>query len=518
MALESLRKRYIFKLLSNIVGFTIGIVLQTIVSRSLGPIAFGDFSFLLATFTQLILFIDFGNSTGFYVKLSQRTFDLRFVSFYIYGTFFLLILLFLFVFVLQFNEKAFGALFPDQKIYYVFCAFILAVVARIIQILTNVLDAFGLTIKSEKGLIAQRLFSLLIIAFLFLYNKLNLTSYFYFQISTNIFLLCLLGVIVKRTGLWKIEVWKISIKRFRVYAYELSKYSFPLFFGFIFGYGGAIFDRWLLQYFSGSLNQGYYGFAYQISTVSTIFGSAMSMLIMREFSIAFKANDIIKMSKLFKRFIPLLFSFAAFISCFTAIHSDKIILLMGGEQYNGAYFTVVIMSFYPIHNTYGQLSGSVFLATGQTRLYSVLSIINVVLGVPLLILLINNSNTIWGLDLGASGLAIKMVVSQILLVNVQLYFNAKLLKLNFFEYLFHQILCILLLLTLSYFSFWIIYELVSIENLIIGFLVSGLFYTFFVALLVFIKPFVFGLSKADITSSYDYVASSFRSFLSRPNR
>jgi len=52
--------------------------------------------------------------------------------------------------------------------------------------------------------------------------------------------------------------------------------------------------------------------------------------------------------------------------------------------------------------------------------------------------------------MGATGLAVKMVVINFITVNVMLYFNAKFLKLPFYWYLTHQLVSLFVFLTLAF--------------------------------------------------------------------
>ena len=80
---DSLKRRYIFKLVANIFGLIIGLATQAIIPRGLGPVAYGDFNFLTNFFQQVFGFFDMGTSTCFYTKLSQRQNDSGLVSFYL---------------------------------------------------------------------------------------------------------------------------------------------------------------------------------------------------------------------------------------------------------------------------------------------------------------------------------------------------------------------------------------------------------------------------------------------------
>lgn len=472
--------------------------MQAMVSRGLGPRSFGDFSFLTSIFTQIVLFFDLGNTSGFFVKVSQRPKEFGLIAFYLYFTTIGVLLFLLGIFI----AKLFGyysLFFPGQETVMVIAAAIWAIFARYIQILNNITDAYGLTVKSETGLIVQKVAGVIIIALLFFAGWLNLMNYFFFQYFSTILIGILFIWIIRHYGFFVKDNWRMGMSECRKYIREFYQYSHPMFVGALFGYASIVIDRWLLQYYSGSIQQGFYGLAFQICTVSTIFGGAMSMLIMREFSIAFSNNDLKQMSYLFRRFIPLLYSLTAYISCFAAVQSDKLISLMSGSEYKDAYLAVAIMCFYPIHQTYGQLSGSVFLATGQTKLYARLAIIFVIIGLPVLYLLVN-PGTFLGLDWGAAGLAVKMVVIQILSVTIQLYYNSRLLSLNFWRYMGHQVVSLGCLLAISVLSKLIFDYLLSDQsNMLLNFLSSGIFYTVVVLLLIYLWPLIFGLTKTDIS-------------------
>jgi O-antigen/teichoic acid export membrane protein len=261
----------------------------------------------------------------------------------------------------------------------------------------------------------------------------------------------------------------------------------------------GILDRWLLQIFSGSVQQGFFGLSYQIGAICFLFTSAMTPLITREFTVAFGHNDLQQMAHLFRRYIPMLYAIAAFFSCFVAVQADKVTLILGGNQYKEATTAVMIMAFYPIHQTYGQLSGSIFYATGQTRLYRNIGIIFMLIGLPLTYFLIAPVDKM-GLNTGATGLAIKMVLLQLFWVNAQLYFNSKLLKLPFLRYLLHQVFSVGILLAIAYVSTIATNIIPGLPgNFIIHFIITGIIYTFAVAIAALFIPQIFGIKRDDIS-------------------
>ena len=75
------------------------------------------------------------------------------------------------------------------------------------------------------------------------------------------------------------------------------------------------------------------------------------------------------------------------------------------------------MAFYPIHQTYGQLSGSIFYAASQTKLYRNIGIFSALLSVLFAF------TFIYIFELGAVGLALTMLIVQVIGTNIQLYFK-----------------------------------------------------------------------------------------------
>lgn len=302
-------------------------------------------------------------------------------------------------------------------------------------------------------------------------------------------------------SLW--AYWKISKEQVLAYAKEFYQYSHPLFVYALVGLFVGILDRWLLQVFSGSVQQGFYGLSYQIGAVCFLFTSAMTPLITREFSIAFAKQDLNQMAHLFRRYIPLLYGIAAFFSCFLAIQAESVAYVFGGAKYHDAALAIAIMSFYPIHQTYGQLSGSVFFAAGQTGLYRNIGVSFMIIGLPITYFFVAPVSMM-GLNTGSTGLAIKMVMIQFIAVNVQLYFNSKFLKLSVSKYLAHQILCVGCLLLLAVLSLQVINYLQISSNILINFLLNGIIYSITVAGLTCFVPALFGLTRKDIDAIFQY--------------
>jgi len=175
---NSLKKRYLYKLVANIIGLFIAIVTQAIIPRGLGPKAYGDFSFLTNFFTQIVSFLDMGTSIAFYTKISQRPKEFGLVSFYLYFAMFVSVVVLVFV-TFSVTTSIHGKLWPNQGVFYIVLAAVWGIMTWLIQIINKMGDAYGLTVSTELARISQKVLGLALIVPLFLFELLNLRNFFF---------------------------------------------------------------------------------------------------------------------------------------------------------------------------------------------------------------------------------------------------------------------------------------------------------------------------------------------------
>lgn len=491
---DSLKKRYTYKVGISLVGLPISLVTQALVPRLLGPAAYGDFSFLSAFFNQVVAFFDSGISSGFYSKLSYRSNEpglLRFfwgLSIAISGLVFFSVLM---IFGLQLDE----GLWPGQEVRYIWLAVVWGVLAWYSQVINKVMDAYGLTVSSEIVRFQQKVLGVSILVLMFWLHRVSLAEFFLFQYAILFFLCAGWWVILRRNGLALFPKVRLTLSQVKGYAQEFYDYSAPLFaFAFV-GLLVGVSNRWLLQYFAGSVEQAFYGISYQIGALCFLVTGSMTPLFWREMSKSFGEQNLAKMKSMFSRYVPLFYTIAAFLAVFVAVQAQKVSLLLGGVEFQKAALPISIMAIYPIHQTYGQLSGTLLLATGQTRLYRNLGIVMAILQLPLTFWLLAPA-TWFGLELGATGLAIQMVVIQLFGVNLQLWYNCLFLDLPFGKFLFHQFYSVALLISCAWLSAGVVDRLV--ENTLLAFVGSGVLYTMGCIGLVFLLPTIVAMSRTEV--------------------
>lgn len=478
---DSLKKRYFYKLSTNAISLPISILTQSIVPRLLGPIAYGSYNYLTNFFNSIFGFFDLGTSTALYTLLSQRLEDSKLIKFY-YRVMSLIIFVILLLFFIAYISDLEKIIWPDQNYLYIFLALIWGMLTWILQIFQKIIDAYGYTVLGERLKIFNKIFGVVLILSFYIFGLNKLLYFFLYQYVILFMVIIGFIFIIKKSNTKSYSNEKLSHKDITKYTHEFYNYSSPLFLSSIFVLLTSLLDRWILQTFAGSIQQGFFGLSFQISTLCFVFTSAMTPLFMRELSIAHFADDLNKMKNLFNKFVPILFAISAFISLFLALRSDELSNIMGGKGFVQASIAVSIMALYPIHQTYGQLNESVLLATKKTKLYRNLSIISALIGIPFTIYFVGPSQ--YGfLALGATGLALKMVIVQILGVNLEMWFNSKILNLSFVRLLFQQV-SILLIFFLVSFSIKLLFVPIGLSKLL-SFILEGASYSL-VCLIIFL--------------------------------
>lgn len=481
-----LRRRYVAKLISNILVLVANVIMQSIIPRALGPAAYGNFNFITNFFQQLIGFLNLNTSTTFYTKLSQRSDDKGLVTFYLNFILALGLIVALFV-VAGFALGMRQVVWPDQEVIFIILGALWAFLSFCFAVSCEMCDAYGLTVKAEIAKLALKLFGLAIIVIMFWLKLVTLTNFFGYQLFLLLISIGIALRIIHRNGYPFQLNWQSTKGQWQGYSSEFIKFCLPLVMFTGAATLQAILERWMLQKYSGSAEQGFYGLALQIGSICFLFSSAMIPLLAREYSIAFSKNDLNEMKRLFSRFVPMLYAITAYFGCFLAVESKNVMLLFGGKSYSAAVLPIAIMCFYPLHQTYGQMNASLFFAAGRTVAYRNIGIAMILISLPLTFFLIGPSEY-GAFHGGASGLAVKMVAVQLLSTNIQLLYISRLLQLPFIRLVGHQIAVVMLFVPIalagSYAGGFVLSGRTALEQ----FLFSGMIYTVGILVLMLIFP------------------------------
>jgi O-antigen/teichoic acid export membrane protein len=490
-----LKKRFSFKLATNFVGFFVSIMTQSMVPRALGPAAYGNFSFLTNYFWQFMGFLSFNSSNALYTKLSQRQKDGGLVSFYAVFLLLLAVVLALFL-IASFSARYQEVFWPGQSLLIIVMAAAWAYLRFCGDTLILICDALGLTVRSEMVNMSQKLLGLVIIFLLFLSGRLVLRNFFVLQIFLVILSILLFFTVIQRSKLLSMA-WHLTRDQVSEYKKEFSRFCLPLVWFSAFAVLAAILDRWFLQKFSGSVEQGFFGLAYQVGAICFLFIGAIMPLISREFAIAFGKKDVVELGRLFSRFAPMLYALAAYFCCFLAIQAKNVVLIFGGRAYADAVVPITIMCLYPMHQVYGQMNGAIYFATDRTMVYRNVGMIFVVLGIFASLFLLGPKKY-GALNLGAKGLALQMVCVQLLSVNVQLWHNIRLMRLSFKRFIGHQFGTLFVFLAVAALCSYAVRSVFPGSHFLFSFLFSGVLYTLLIFFLIMAFPSLLALKRQEL--------------------
>ena len=442
MSTKQFQLDFSYKFLTNLVRIPISFLLQSIIPRLLGPVLYGNFDFLNEFSNRIIGFIDSGTSTFFYSELSRDKKNNFLIKFYAYVSIVITLCMLLFgLFSCITNLHIF--LWPEQKIIPILLSVLLGTLTFNYNNIGKMIDACEITVKGERLKIVQLVFSTLFILVIFLvFKKITLEFYFGALLIINIiFIISSIKVLNKEHFLVFPKV-KLSSLKIKYFNRKLWDTSGPLLIIGLFSLFSSMSERWILQKFGGSIQQGFFAISFKVSAFVSIFTGALMPLLLREFSKAFFVKDLFLIKKLFVQKIKILYVLTSFLAIYVFFNAESLINIIGGSAYNEAIIVLSFLAFYPIHQSIGQINGTFYFSSRRTKEYKNIGLFVSPFALIFCFILVAPSKY-YGLHLGAIGLAIEMVIVQFFSVNILLYFNCKYLKISYFKILLFQVITLL---------------------------------------------------------------------------
>jgi O-antigen/teichoic acid export membrane protein len=182
----------------------------------------------------------------------------------------------------------------------------------------------------------------------------------------------------------------------------------------VFTFAYEMVDRWLLQRYGGASQQGFYQVAAQLSTISLLATSSMLNIFWKEIAEANERGAHERVAGMYRKTTQSLIFVAAFVTCFLVPWSETLVDTLLGSAFHSAWPVLALMLFYPIHQTVGQINGTLFMATGSNSVYMKLTVIGLIVSIPVSYVMIGPS-TGWA----EIGMAVKIVGLNFIFVNIQ---------------------------------------------------------------------------------------------------
>ena len=495
----SVKLRLAVSIGSNAIRALISFATGLIIARTLNPAGYGDLMVLLGSFVAIRSLLDMGSSSAFFTFLSQRARGHRFhlvyfswLSFQFIAT---LALLWLVIPDSLFEKVWLG---HDREV--VMLAFVAAFMQQQVwQMVGQIGEAMRKTVKVQLMNLSVALLYLMIVVLLSAYSYLSVERILLILVGQYVAVTVLAYLFLREHGASS----PIDEKSLADILGDYWRYCRPLFALSLVSFAYDFADKWMLQKFGGAAQQGYFQIASQFAAVSLLATASILNVFWKEIADAWDKQDHARVAMLYRKISRGLVMLGAIASGLLFPWSEQIVSVFLGTAYASAWPVLAIMLLYPIHQSMGQIGGTMFLACGQTRRYMIISIAVMLFSMPVSYLMLAPATDGWlpGLEMGALGMAYKMVVIGIVSVNIQAWAIA---RYGGWEFDWHfQIVGIPMMISAGIIAKTIsgmVWEIegVGMAGLMLPVTIASIFYALFVLVIIWWLPWLIGANRAEL--------------------
>ncbi len=492
---EGTKKRFFSSFIGNIIRSAFSLITGLILARWLGPSEYGRMSFLISSFTAFRTLTDLGTSSAFFTFLSQKKRSYKFITyFWKWILFQFLFTAILICFLLP--QSIINELWKSEDKLIILLAMISTFVqGSIWPIASQMAEANRKTYKLQFLNTFVVIVNLIVIIFLYKIGKLAIPLIF-ISLFIEWSIASLIASKLYNSKSKEInnfdELKDTSLSVFR----EFFKYCLPFIPYTIFSFFHDFLDRWMLQKWGGAVQQGYYTISYQFATISLLATTSILRIFWKEIAEASYTQNHQRVNELYLKVSRGLYFFGAISAGALIPWTQEIIEIMLGKDYLGAKLTMMLMFFYPVHQSIGQIGSSMLLATGKTKIQVILGIVFMAASILVtFFVLAPKDYIIPGLGLSSIGLAWKMVLMQIIQVNVLLLLISRNFQCKYdWKFQFYGLIPPMFIgIILKFIIFKIYFIPVYLE---MG--IFALVYAFLIVVLVNIFPSICGISGFEI--------------------
>jgi O-antigen/teichoic acid export membrane protein len=405
---DSIRYRYLATLLARFVQLGASAIAITVVPRALGPAAYGSYAFLLTTAATVRGFIDLSAYDAFFTFSSQERRSGALTKLYVVCLGSQLALTLLLVGV-GFATGTAGWLWlaepPDRIVWLTILDWLIFVGIA----LQSLGDSKALTVRTQ--VIGTAVAGLNVAALLLLnaLGDLDFYTYVWVNVGSSLVLCVALAwwlFTIKRDECWIGRLFESAPR----YLARWWRYARPMVVVSLHGHASVWFSAYVLQRAYGSSEQAYFALASRWSLLALTFVGAAMPIFWREVSKAVAGSDHVRAAEVYARFSQTLFFLAFVLSCWLSLASRSLVEWLAGPDYLAAAPVLMVMAFYPVVQTIGQLNDSALKATERT-----VQLRNLRLGLAVPDLLVTyftvapSTARVPGLGLGAIGVAAQLV-------------------------------------------------------------------------------------------------------------
>lgn len=495
----SVRTRFLVSVGSNAIRAIIGFASGLLVARGLSPSGYGDLMFLLGSFVAIRSLLDMGSSSAFYTFLSRHTQGLRFYSFY-FAWLALQFVITLLAVALIIPDSVFESVWLGHNRGIVVFAFFAAFMQQQVwQTVSQIGESMRKTVKVQLLNLVVAMIYLAAVSSLLLIGGMTVEKILLLMIVQYVIATLLAYRFLREAQAEAVE----KQTPFMQIAREYWVYCKPLVVLSLVSFLYDFADKWMLQKFGGASQQGYFQIASQFAAISLLATTSILNIFWKEIADARAKRDQARVAMLYRKVNRGLVMLGAITTGLLLPWSEQIVTIFLGQAYAQAWPVLAIMLLYPIHQSMGQIGGTMLLASGQTQKYMSVSILIMMLSIPAtyIVLAPASHGLLPGMGLGALGMACKMVVLGLVSVNIQAWVIAR-----YGEWKFDwgfQAVGIPLMIGLGFVAKWLVgmlwnLEEVGITRLLVPVTIASLFYLATAMAMIWRFSWLIGAERGEI--------------------
>ena len=450
-------------------------------------------AFLLGIFAALRLLLDMGSSSAFYTFLSQRPRSRRFIVWYLAWQALQLALPFGLIAVCLPAEWITQIWQGESRTLVLMALMAAFTQGSLWQTVIQMGEARRETVRVQLAGVGLAGVHLVAIWFLKLTGMLSLSVVF--ALIAVEFLVASVAVgryFVQAPADTKEDTPTVLWRQYVAYCMPLVPYAWL---GFI----SEFADRWLLQNHGGAIEQAYYTVGKEFSLVALLATGSILNIFWKEIAEAHHQGNYERMSELYRKVSRTLYFIGAAIAGYLIPCSADMLLLLQGPAYTEGAITVTIMFLYPLQQSLGQVGSAMLMATERISLYVRIGMYSAVASIIATYFVLTPTDaTVPGLGWGSEGLALKIVVTQAVAVNVMAWLIARIWNWRFDWH--HQPASLLLCLGVGWLAHAFVNAMLPAAETVGTLALAGVVYSFLLAFSVYALPTLVGLTRAEVST------------------
>lgn len=507
MKTDEFRNRYLIKVSSSVLIAVMNIVIQFLLPRALSMEEYGYYSYNLNVFTSVVVIANLSASSALVAKFSKRNEEIGLIYFYLKFYTVASLVLCIGVMVL-YPAKFVRDTFAGQTLLVVMLGLLTAIISKLLTDCICMYDAFAISRFPAFMQIILKACVSIFIAAAYIVGKLNLVYFYIMQgFITVIVVFILFAAIIKEQKRQYPTAICLTTKQ---YVHEFACYCKPLVLANIVSQLIIITMNWALMRWSGAAEQALFGAAWQLNTLVSYIFSPYAELSKREFAVIYNQPEMLKARYL--QALKLMIWLTSYFAVFIGILSPWILPVVYGEKYAGADLVTALIMYYTVYQAWGQICGSFLTAVEQTKLQAVISVGGQLLSAAL-VFLFQFPNFIWPEGLGAVGIALTYIVSNVIGANISAAVITKKLNMKVINVFVVQIIPVGLCSTIAVVLRGTFDNMVSGSTISISFckiLAAGIIYSFIILFTIVKKPQLAGFSRETLKLFTDNVKEKLR--------